>query len=170
MGRGFDLLGGAKIKSLQTGKSSILGRNSSVDITISSVDVAKSVVIITSTTYSSSGGNGFAYAILVNGTTLRVLRNYGSSDVATAFTWQVIEFDDVKSIQSGVFNLSAAEATQTITTVNKAKSILFCSSSGGATAANTIAWGWIKDNSTLEFGRQYNYGTTTIGWFIVEFN
>jgi len=59
---------------------------------------------------------------------------------------------------------------QTISTVNGIKSILFCSSSGSGSNANSLAWGWIKDDSTLEFGRDSGGGTTKIGWFVVEFN
>ena len=109
------------IKSVQRGQIVITAGDTVEDITITSVDTTKCAIIIAQPSTGSGGiyGSGYFGATLSSATNLRltVQSAYGAT-----YDWQVIEFDNVKSVQSGVVSSGNSVA---ITAVNLAKTILF---------------------------------------------
>lgn len=90
--------GGGGIASLQRGTTN-LGTTAgvaTVDVTISAVDTAKSVVLVSSRTNWNTGSSGElaigATAYLLNSTTLRVQRNGSTVVNTTTVAWQVVEY------------------------------------------------------------------------------
>lgn len=91
--------GGGGIASLQRGATT-LGTTAgvaTVDVPITAVDTAKTVVVLTSRTSWNTGSSGDlaigVTAYLLNSTTLRVQRNGTSVVNTTAVEWQVVEFN-----------------------------------------------------------------------------
>jgi hypothetical protein len=114
--------GGSNIKSVQRGIVTISVLNTNV--TITTVDLSKSVLKFTSRAVQSPldpsriGVRGkLSSQTNINFTT-------ESSSPGTQVYWEVVEFNNVKSIQRGDVSNLASNA-QTISTVNQQKSIIF---------------------------------------------
>ena len=93
-GRGFDLLGGAKIKSVQRGTFTV---SSGTTVSISPVDLSKSVLLIQAHNNSSSGLRSYPkrfsyYVDLTDTQTITFTRD--DTDSVTV-NWTVIEFENI---------------------------------------------------------------------------
>lgn len=163
--------GGSNIKSIQRGVNSCTSISQTV--TISAIDVTKSIVNIS---YSCSGNNALRNllpkVVITNSTTLTITFNI-SPGYEVYVSWEVIEFNNVKNLQTGLVNMpNATPLTVNISAVNLAKSMLyFTNNSVSATStANYVTMrGLIATGTTLTF----NQGDTIsrdIAWQVVEFN
>ena len=74
----------------------------------------------------------------------------------------------IKSIQRGVYALSATSATTSIAAVNQDKCFV-SSSSSSSSGADEDAYVQLSDSTTLIFVRNSNSGTTDISWEVIEF-
>ena len=99
MGRGVieGSLIGSNIKVLQSGEINMT--TNSVDVTISQIDVSKSIAVITYTGGSGSKISLFSTIKIVNSTTITIER--GGSLNSNKVCWKVIEYKNVKTTQKG---------------------------------------------------------------------
>ena len=136
-GRGFSLFGGAKLKSIQQGTTT-LTNTSAVNITISSVDLTKAVSMCSTKgpTLKFNDGSGrigvyagmapiAVTAKLTSPTNLQLQKALHYKD--TVVNWIVIEFESGVSVQRGdiTVNLNSGNTvTATISSVDTSKSII----------------------------------------------
>lgn len=172
-GNGFlipkkDKTSGSNIKSIQYGASGISGLYSS--LTISSVDLTKSVAILLGCSgYSGSpDGNLFSSISILDSTTLQIARGLSSNSITCS--WCVVEFNNVKSLQKGSSHITASTATVSISKVNLTKSLLFCSFRTSANPLYSLMlpyWRFYSD-SALYFSSA-GVPDYTVEWQVIEF-
>jgi hypothetical protein len=119
--------GGSNIKSIQNGVSSMGTGVGYIDVTISAIDITKTVVIVTDG-YETSGNypyDGYCkmVASVINSTTIRITRGVTNANVNN-INWQVIEFNNVKSLQSGVVGGTVTNGDATVNSYDPSKSML----------------------------------------------
>lgn len=178
----ISLLGGG-VKSVQRGYlneqlSSVLSKN----ITISAVNPDNTIVLIDNYGDTSNAfSRAFKTIELVNDVTIKI--ESGEYYAALYDNWQVLEFDKLKSKQSGVVQLNQLETSKDISLkkVDLSKIGVFFSwttnSSRTSTGSNdSIASHMprlvVANDSTLTISRQKLYtplGTITLRWQVVEF-
>ena len=178
--QGLDLgISGSNIKSVQRGTIS-MSSGTSATVTIAPVNVQSAIVKITYARISDGSNYGASYesftAILTNSTTITISRYSATSNILR-ISWEVIEFNNVKSLQ--VINttfLSNTQTNVTIAPVNISKTMLFPSfaSTLAASLIAAINVDIILANSTtltitpISIGSSYTAGTSVIQ--IIEFN
>jgi hypothetical protein len=166
-----NLVGSRRIKSIQRGLTNFDGTVTQVDATITSVVTANTIVRI----IGLSGGGDIASRStanieIINSTTIRMFKAELTNQLQVH--WEVIEFENVKSKQTGKVNLGNG-STVTITSVNTSKSLVFSSVKNGATSAGSIRAdsGLVLTSATqLTFRTSYTSGTTEVAWQVIEFN
>jgi len=154
MAYGRGNLGGVFIKSVQRGVSTV---TTPVTVSIDEVDLDKSVILIQGLFDDGDGQAGAAVVSFDSSTELYIGgQNYNTTTVI----WQVIEFYNVKSLQSGY----TTSETTTITQVNLNKSILFYN--GGTTSTGTLfdCEAYLSDSTTIT-----NTGIYGFHYYVVEF-
>ena len=163
--------GGGVIKNIQRGIATKLSSVTFVDIPINAVDITKSIVIVTSRYVSGSSVQGntlLAKAKLINSTTLRISTNATGAEISTAY--QVIEFEKIKSLQTGDFIHAGGDITLPITTVNIGKSMLYFSFSTENIANSlvlSLTRGSVESTTQIKFSN--NVATNfSIQWYLVE--
>ena len=77
-----------KVESLQSGQFSMVSTNQTV--TITSVNLSKSILFVTARTQNNDPGNGCSTAFLENATTIRFRRDSSANNIT--YEWYVIEF------------------------------------------------------------------------------
>lgn len=172
--QGLDIgIGGGNIKSIQRGTTTgIVAGQATQDIPISKVDPNKSIVLIENT-----AGTAFATKLtlgqLTSETNLRLTRD-GTTGLGATIFWQVVEFENIKSLQKGVTNIATTGAI-TISSVNTLKTITF-NSGLKSSAASTSDLAAIRMNlssatniNVVVAGGEGGY-TADVGWQVVEFN
>jgi len=164
---------GSNIKSVQRGTVSMSGLTT-VDVTISPIDTTKSVVRQTSAN-SASGANGLlSSAIILNSTTIRFTH---PASVGTVYPvdWEVIEFNNVKSKQTGTVQITGGNSSvsPTISNFDPLKSLLFYSyiTDSPALDNNSFPTGYITSSTTLYFKRTNTSAYYLTMYFqVIEFN
>ena len=157
--------GGSFITNIQHGVS-LVGTNV---ITISEVDLNKRVILA----YMGLGGASnsvdfFLRAKFISSTQVDFGR-FGSTSSAKIY-WQVIEFEDVASLQSGQNDVTN-QTDITITSVDTSKSMAFMTFAaldGGSANSVGYAGGGLINGTTLRID-----GNTTlksVQWYVAEFN
>ena len=119
---GLDIgVGGSSIKSIQRGSVAI-SSTSVINVPITSVDLTKSIVLFTHQvpTSTTDVSNTFVTAELTTSTNIAFTR--GGTGNGGTIKWEVIEYNNVKSVQSGSYLSTLASETKTITSVNTSKS------------------------------------------------
>ncbi len=142
------------------------------NVTISSVDLAKAVPIISYAKAGSTfGEDDFVKAKLTSATNLELTRVGGADGTVE---WQVVEFTNA-AVQSGDVAFGAGESskTDTLTAVDTAKSWLVHSySSASGTSADIgqkLVRGVVTNTTTLTFDRDNTGQTADLTWYLVEF-
>ena len=162
----------SNIKSIQRGSVSLTAASQTV--TIAAVDTTKAIVRIT---YFNSAGQqargDLIQATLTNATTITLALNYYS--VAITVEWEVIEFNNVKSLQTGVLSGNAPPQTVTIASINPLKSMLFFSFNTNSSSSNDVAYCKLNMYISGATSLYCNYANVTgevklIAWQVVEFN
>jgi len=161
---------GSNIKSIQRGNGNIGLYNLSITINISSVDLTKSVVLVNSTSSILFPAGNLLKASFVSATQIKLelpATATGTADVT--FSWQVIEFNNVKTLQSGTVSIGSSQ-TQTISSVDTSKSVVFFSyNMPYQTAASIPIVGYLSNATTLQFTNQRAYVSCSATWFVIEF-
>jgi hypothetical protein len=136
--------------SVQSGRASVGGTASTIDVTISAVDTSNTWLRHSTDLDSSHASSRFDFtAELINSTTIRFTRGLGN--VAAAIEWFAIT-DSNATVQRGTISFSTSEnnKTATISAVDLTKSfIAITSRSGtGSTNINVSMFSAEFDNST----------------------
>lgn len=152
-------IGGSNLKSpTQFGSTTIPSYSATTTVSISAVDLTKSIVKI----YYKNGANTMGItAELTNPTTITLTRYSGYAEAITIY-WEVYEFNNVKSLQKGTHS---STGTITVSNYNTSKSMLIWSyySSG----SNDVAiMGKVNSTSIQVY---IGYYTKTL-WQVIEFN
>jgi hypothetical protein len=164
----------SSILSVQYGTITIAANTGSATATISSVNMAESVVIPLG--FASVGGGYPCDAVnltLTNSTTVTAARNGIGTATSVVVNFVVVQFNNLKSRQSGSINLiGVSSATTTITSVNPAKAICFLtgwtnSSNNGGSYEYGIDPLITLTNSTTVTGLLYYSNTGVTAYFTV---
>lgn len=164
----FDV-SGSNIKSIQRGTASIAS-GLSITIPINAIDPTKSIVFLRKKNTAGRVGADGIVASLINSTTLQISRGYDYLNCD--FMWEVIEFNNVKSKQTGsqaisgisTFNITPAtfDSTKSIAVVD------IFSTNGAASQLIEISY-YIKNNTTIECFNLQSYATSC-QWQLLTFN
>lgn len=175
IGLDVGLSGGSNIKSIQRGTGSIGSGLAQIDVTITAIDLTKSVVKVT---YLDTA-NSAAYASCVkaeftSSTNLRLTRG-GSTAQSTAVEWEIIEYYSLKSLQTGTLATDGTSlgGTVSITSVDLSKAVLFFTFNNGGTTTTISSGtmtGKLSSSTLITFVNSSEVGSRSIFWFVVEFN
>lgn len=175
--------GGSNIKSIQRG--SFIGNVLSKNVTITSIDPQKSIVIIDALDYpfdsATQTGKYYFDAEIINNTTLLFERLTNDTTLYPTVYWTVIEYNNAKSKQSGILDVNSQTikgASVTIAAVNRDKSILVISKrhtadgNEGAVSTNTLADAVLTNGTTITFHRNGAtfFWTWRFKWQVIEFS
>lgn len=165
--------GGANIKSVQRGSTTVTA--TTTNVTITSVDLTKSIVKISFRCASDSvADRSFVTAALTSSTNLRLQVDATPTGVTPLVQWEVVEFNNVKSKQSGNLSFTAStEQSISITSIDTSKSIIFASFRQTAAATGT-GYGCnsfrIIDSTNIGVQRTNAIaGTTVTEWQVIGF-
>lgn len=165
--------GGGNIKSIQRGVYTSATAATSYDLDITPVDTTKSVILISCTTASipSAPDRVYCTAEFVDSNTIRFKKEDPADGITVS--WQVIEFQNIKSMQTGEYTLTTdnTEVTVSITSVDTSKSLVFFSTRTPSNVNNINSYLYVRlsaSNSLAISGE----GTETryVRWWVVEFN
>jgi hypothetical protein len=163
--------GGKTIKpSVQRGTQ--LMTAASENVTINAVNTEKSIVLIHCAADPDLNGlkpeNVTVRGSLTNSTTLALVRDNNTSNVYVY--WQVVEFYNVKSLQTGSKSLTNVTDTATVNPVDTEKCLLFASFMSVKSDTEHASFGATLTNSTtISFRCYINATTNIINWQLIEF-
>lgn len=167
--------GMSNIKSIQRGILVWSDTSITKNITISGIDINKSVARITFNNYSSTTADKGCFAInITSPTTVTIKRIIGLALTSnTIISWEVLEFNNVKSKQSGTVSLSSSSSENivAVSQMDPNKSSLFVSitnSAGNDTAASYTSSARII--SATQLGFFTGNVSSTVYWQLIEFN
>lgn len=166
---------GSNIKSIQVIESSS-SNVTSQDFTISSVNPSNTIVLIEMGLPTAPTNIEYDFVVtLLNSTTVRVLTGI-SQATPLSFKITVIEFNNVKSIQTGTITTSSSNIqTVTVNAVNISKYLVVARMT--MTGSNAIiytnaVYGVMSSTTSLQL--KHNGASTgtlgTIYWQLIEFN
>lgn len=161
--------GGSNIKSIQRGSVNV--NATTVNVAISSVDPTKAIVMLAVAGRSSGNSNYNLVSGAITSPT-NIAFYIGASGSSTTVDWVVIEFNNVKSFQSGNKVTTLATDSVTISNVNMEKSILFysfSSSDSSATFSNATVSVSLSTGTNIAIS-QFNAVNKSIQWQVIEFN
>ena len=155
--------GGSNVKRIQRGENTLT--LTTTDIAISAVDLTKSVVMVSLFSPSTSPANSLVGAEITSPTNLRL--NLNTAGASPKVSWQVIEYNNVKSKQSGTTAIPSTNTNQSISAVNLSKSILIVSFRSTSTATSGH-----NNNAELTTSTNINFeindATPTGYWQVIE--
>lgn len=158
--------GTVSVKSIQQGTGTIAG-TLTTNVTISAVDITKSIVIIYDRGVDA-GATPAQYKVTAQLTTpTNILLTRTSTTNPGSFSWLVIEFFNVKSLQTGTRTLTAP-GTTTISAVNTAKAFVIFSMNVATTFVPIDAT--LTNSTTISFGYPTSTSASvTAAWQVIEF-
>jgi hypothetical protein len=165
--------GGKKsIKSIQSGEYNFSSGTSN-DVSITSVDLTKSIIYFTWAEPSMVISSNYCVRAIFNSST-QINFSIGSFGLAIKINWFVVEYENVKSLQSGITTHSGGDSTNhtvTISSITTSKSLLFSSfrSSGSEVSVSSK----INSATQLNFFKHISPSGVArdafISYFVVEF-
>ena len=163
--------GGSNIKSIQNGIVTTT-TDSYVDVTISSINTSNSIVMISSFCPGNTAARTTFMVSFLSNTIIRMERTVGTT--SADISWQVIEFNQVKSKQAGLLNLTVdTETTVTITSINTTNALLYAthrSSHNTVPSSAQMMKILFRIRSSTELGfRTLADGWTPVQWQLIEF-
>lgn len=172
---------GGGVKSIQRGLlSGAMGNTNAImtkDVTINTVNSNNTLVIINTYADSDFTINRVTKIVeLMSNTTLRIT---AGPNAKTMDTWQVVEFDKLKSKQSGTLTMSTSESRTSvvISGVNVSKSLLVFSFFNNSDADTRYLYSpraYLNSTSEIIFERYTATsdakGTITVAWQLAEFD
>ena len=166
---------GSNVKSIQNGVLSVAtSSETSFDVNISPVGPLKSVVILSCRLVSGSTALDKRYFFfkgsLTSGTVLNITRTLSSTSMSAEVSWQVIEFENTKSIQMGTSTDTATSVSIEITGVVTTKSVLFFSYALGSLGDDYVTNGTVASNTSIVFKSKAAPASRSLQWYVVEFN
>ncbi|WP_415280976.1 hypothetical protein [Candidatus Nitrososphaera sp. FF02] len=159
--------------NVQAGEESYATGISSIDVDITTVDLSESFIIVTNRLNTGSAGEnsmGFWTGRFADSDTISLERARTGED--GVISWQVVSIEGA-SVQSGSFTTSGTSGTDSVTSVDTAKSF-FIFSTRVSTSTNireTSVRGSLTDDQTIAFSRTTaGSGTIFTEWFVVEWD
>lgn len=164
---GFDLFGGG-IKSIQSGTTLI--NSTIVDVPIDEINLSKSILLffirIPNATVSIANVAVSGYLSNQNNIKFEIANAYNTPTVE----WYVLEFDAVKSLQTGIKEVSTATETVTISNVDVSKSIVIVNYKSGDSSTTIplfLITGKLTNATTLTLNQAGNRNKT-VYWQVIE--
>lgn len=170
--------GGSNIKSIQRGTATMETGLTEKLIDISTIDMNSAIVMVSGCAYNESyADRAFVAAEIASNAQIKLIRGYSSTN-NNPISWQVVEFNNVKSLQRGSillpFNSPYPPTVDvTVNTINPEKSMLCVSfhtvySDNSGLAIRNIQGAYnIKNSTTIEF--IHSSTKVTAHWELVEF-
>lgn len=164
----------SNIKSIQRGTATY-NAATTLDVPITVVDLSKAIVIVTACHAYSSGVSPSALAIMGKLTSATNINLSSAASLGSiTVSWEVIEFNNVKSVQSGDFSVTSDNTDQSvaITAIDPTKSFIISSSKSGisnATATGMLSIARIASSTSIVIRSSYNT-SETVHWQVIEFN
>lgn len=159
-GRGFDLLGGATVKSIQSGLASItVSASSEVNVAISAVDLTKAFAVASFYTNETGyyGRGGVIFPKLVNSTTLNIIvPGLLTAGSVYSVSWFVVELDNITVQRLDGSLGSGVKATDvTISQVNLSKTFLIAygTATGGSNLSGVFQRAHLSNSTTVHIER-----------------
>lgn len=158
----------SNIKSIQRGSTTV--NATTVNVTISAIDLTKSVVMLSIYGRNNQNANVLAVAgALTTATNIAFYVNTAALNYSVV-EWTVIEFNNVKSVQRGSNTTNVMASTFSISSVNPLKSILFASHTTADIYTNGTYPSIALTNATTISVAQNNSNSLNIRWQVIEFN
>ncbi|HEX9779950.1 MAG TPA: hypothetical protein VGB20_01900, partial [bacterium] len=161
------------LKSIQRGSTSLSSNAESSTVTISQVDVQKSVIFVTMAPNSTAVENGLVTAEFFSPTQIYISRQ--STSLPTTVEWTVVEFNGDTFVQSGLSIVnkdSAGRSVSLAVPVDLTKSFVVISMNSPAVASvtDTMISAGMTDANTLTLTRQATTGSVqvVVAWQVVE--
>jgi hypothetical protein len=166
-----NISGGIRIRSIQRGTTNFDGTVIQVDATINSVNLSSSIVRIIALRGTDQGVASRSTALIefLNATTLRMSKSVATDQLLVY--WEVIEFENVKSKQSGK-TFTGNGLTVTINSVDVNKALVFSSLRNDSNTNGSVRpdSGFVLTSATeLTFRSTYVVGNTEAAWQVIEF-
>ncbi|MCB2309047.1 hypothetical protein LGL08_20295 [Clostridium estertheticum] len=167
-------IGGSNIKSIQRGQYILQSADKTVNLAISTVDLTKAIVLIHfNATLDSINPKMIDIQATITSTNIltltRTLAGAGSSN-GSVVSWQVIEFNNVKSLQRGVWTVSATGSIG-ISPVNINKTILLEShTSTGDNASDMFLSLYLASPTNILVTKGTSTYSYSMYWYAIEFN
>lgn len=165
--------GGSNVKSIQRGTTTV--NELEKEVPIEPVDITKSVVILSEKSHPNGGyvAETCTMGSLSDSTTLELNVGLVNANRHPTVEWQVIEFDNIKSLQSGILTTTLATDARAITSVNPLKTlVLFSHMTNYPDALH--AWHALCTlklaSATHITFQQYAAIHAKVAWFVIEFN
>ncbi|MBU3098755.1 MULTISPECIES: hypothetical protein [Clostridium] len=166
--------GESNTKGIQRGEYSVLSTDLTINITISPVDITKSIpkIFVCATGASTRANVTLFKCVLTSSTNLQITRYSNGATFTATIDWEVIEYNNVKSLQTGLLTLNTASTNIAISSVNMLKTDLFLSftitSTYGLSEIMQIAM-QLTSTTNLKF-TGYGSMNYSIQWYAIEFN
>ena len=175
---GIGVGGGGTIKSVQRGISTAFDNTTttSTTITISAVVTANSIVrVYPGAIPGATSAYFYSHAVcvdLTNSTTISLTRERPDNK-APAIVWEVIEFNDAKTKQTGIATINDDTFIKnvTISTVEMSKALVFISwigISANSSVNQHYVQPYLTSNTNLRIDTQSYYGLS-VHWQVIEF-
>ena len=165
--------GGGAVSRVQTGVTSFANSNAFKQITISQVDLTKSIVRMSYTSDPVPLDHSMVAINFLNDTTIDIRRN-GASDDVNPINWEVIEYEGVKSLQRGQETYSGTSHAITISAVDPAKSILVCTfrdDNSTSTEISRFSRAYRLSNATtIQINSLGSATSSIVEYQVIEFN
>lgn len=163
--------GGSNVKSIQRGFVAT-SNQSSINITIDVIDETKSIVRIF---FKPSAANNTEYdlfmAKITSSTNINLSRKTAYA-VAYDVYWEVVEFKNAKSKQSGDLSVNGGYGfvAQSISSVDQQKSMIFVSAKAVNASANIrSALDVVKFDSSTQISVMQANQNRMVHWQVIEF-
>lgn len=169
---GLDIgIGGSNFKVIQRGQVNTPNNALTGNITISEIDTTKSIVLLETVGNLNIPNVDTIRLEILNSTTLKWTRDTTNASSVTPIAWQVIQFNNVKSLQRGTASITGASPTITISSVDTLKSLLFTNFTVGIGTSSGAYYSICSQltNSTTITGISIST-LTSLHYQVIEFN
>lgn len=166
---------GNNIKSMQSGRVTLGVGVTTLAVPIAAVDLSRAVVIVTM--YNNTGASpdqNLVRAQLTSSNNVQLDR--GGSGNSVTVNWQVVEFNNVKSLQRGNVGFTNSLGIAIISPVNYAKTMYFWSYYNTTTTQTALGNNIGIDTSNVTSNNQISFlpidgsGSKVVYWQVIEFN
>lgn len=167
--------GGSNIKSKQSGTVGITDL-SQIDVAISPIDLSKSIVrVFFAGTGQITQLNYMMITVdFLTNSSIRIKRGASLGSYVQPIYWEVIEFNNVKSLQRGSLVMTTASQNVTCSPVDVSKSMLFYhqwSTSTDGLAKNVRLGNYLTSPTNILFeGYAPQTFAPNVDWQLIEFN
>ena len=169
----LNIVDAATLKGIQRGTTNIAGSSASTTVSISAVDMTKSILFFSATNNDADPADFQIAGELTNATTLTFSR-YGSGAASPKIKWQVVEFESGVFVQHGsVTDPSGSNnITETLgTSIDTTRSFALVNYhiNGSVFGANDAVVGDITKSNELTITRGGEFGGSIIKYQVVEY-